>query len=146
MRRKSETSNSVSSPKVRLPADNAKALHEIVAVDYKIHGCPIVLSDFLRIVKALAFGTIPDISDYPVCMECKSAGIVCIFDTGDVCVGPITHAGCNALCPANGSPCIGCRGTVCNPNWDSMREVLAVHNISDSAIRERFAARPGEIG
>jgi coenzyme F420-reducing hydrogenase gamma subunit len=144
--RSSKTSGSASPLEIGLHDNDAKALHEIVGVDYKIHGCPVVSSDFLRIVKALAFGTTPDIPDYPVCMECKSAGLVCMFDKGDVCVGPITRAGCNALCPANGSPCIGCRGTVGNPNWDSMREVFAARNISDRDIRERFAVHPGEIG
>jgi coenzyme F420-reducing hydrogenase gamma subunit len=54
------------------------------------------------------------------------------------CLGPVARAGCDAVCPANGAPCEGCRGTVPNPNKNAMKEVLAAHNISADDILRKF--------
>jgi sulfhydrogenase subunit delta len=115
-----------------------KAVHEVVKVDLFIHGCPINRSEFLKIVKALALGTVPEIPDYPVCVECKMNGNECLYDKGMVCLGPISRAGCNAICPTNNSPCEGCRGTVSDPNKNAMHEVLAKNNMSVEAIKRHF--------
>lgn len=115
-----------------------KAVHEVVPVDYKIHGCPITRSEFLKVVKALVFGTTPDIPEYPVCVECKARGNECMYDKGQVCIGPITRAGCNAICPSNNSPCEGCRGVVPNPNKNSMQEVLTKNKLTAEDIMRQF--------
>jgi coenzyme F420-reducing hydrogenase gamma subunit len=107
-----------------------KAVHEVVKVDFFIHGCPINRAELLSVVKALVAGTTPVIPDYPVCVECKKNETECLFHTGQVCLGPITRAGCGAICPANGDPCSGCRGTVPNPNKNAMHEVLAENKLS----------------
>ncbi len=117
---------------------STKAVHEVVPVDFKIHGCPITRSEFLRVVKALVFGTLPDVPDYPVCVECKMRGNECMFDKGQVCLGPITRAGCDAICPTNNSSCEGCRGAVPNPNKNAMREVLAKNNLTVEDIARQF--------
>ncbi len=115
-----------------------KAVHEVVTVDLSIPGCPINRSEFLNIVKALILGTVPQIPEYPVCVECKMRGNECMFDKGAVCLGPITRAGCNAICPTNNSSCEGCRGTVPDPNANAMHEVLAKYDLSVEAIKRHF--------
>jgi sulfhydrogenase subunit delta len=115
-----------------------KAVNEVVKVDYYVHGCPITRSELLKVVKALVFGTTPDIPDYPVCVECKMLGNQCMFDKGSVCLGPISRAGCNAICPSNNSSCEGCRGTVPNPNKNAMHEVLAKNKLSIDDIKRHF--------
>jgi sulfhydrogenase subunit delta len=115
-----------------------KAVHEVVKVDLTIPGCPVTRSEFLKIVKALILGTVPEIPDYPVCVECKLRGNECMYEKGVVCLGPISRAGCTAICPSNNSPCEGCRGTVSDPNANAMREVLAKYNLSVDAIKRHF--------
>ncbi|HUI94094.1 MAG TPA: hypothetical protein VLX68_17780 [Chitinivibrionales bacterium] len=115
-----------------------KAVHEVVKVDYYVHGCPITRSELLKVVKALVFGTTPDIPEYPVCVECKMRANECMYDKGQVCLGPISRAGCNAICPSNNSPCEGCRGAVPNPNKNAMHEVLAKYNLTIEDIKRKF--------
>ena len=46
-------------------------------------------------------GRKPDIPDTSVCTECKRRGLTCVMVAdGTPCLGPVTHAGCGALCPA----------------------------------------------
>jgi coenzyme F420-reducing hydrogenase gamma subunit len=125
-----------------------KAVHEVVKVDYFVHGCPITRSEFLKVVKALVFGTTPDIPQYPVCVECKMLGNECMYDKGGVCLGPVTRAGCNAICPSNNVSCEGCRGAVPNPNNNAMHEVLAKYKLSVDDIKRQFTmyALDPEVG
>ena len=39
---------------------------------------------------------------------------------GTPCLGPVTHAGCGALCPAYDRGCYGCFGPMESPNTDSL--------------------------
>lgn len=107
-----------------------KGINEVVKVDLSIPGCPVNRDEFLRIVKELLLGRIPQLPNYPVCVECKNKENVCLFDSGDTCLGPLARAGCGAICPSNGVPCDACRGTVNNPNKDAMHEVLKKYNFT----------------
>ncbi len=112
------------------------AIDEVVHVDYKIPGCPIDRTEFLRVVQSLLMGKKPSIPNYPVCVECKANENVCLFDKGEVCLGPVTRAGCGSRCPNAGAPCIGCRGLVDNPNDSSEKELLAKHGYTiNDALR-----------
>ncbi len=75
------------------------SVDKVVKVDYYIHGCPVSKSEILHVVTSLLVGKEPQIPDYPVCVECKLAENPCVFDKGLYCMGPVTRAGCNALCP-----------------------------------------------
>ncbi len=101
-----------------------KAVDEVVTVDLKIHGCPMTASEFAAIVRAVAMGKTPVVPDYPVCVECKARGTVCRYEYGEVCLGVVTRAGCNAPCPSAGLWCFGCRGYAPDPNVDAAREVM----------------------
>lgn len=101
-----------------------KAAHEVVDVDLKIPGCPIEKEEFAGIIRSLAIGKIPKTPDYPVCVECKLKENVCRFEYNEICLGPITQAGCDARCPSAGTYCFGCRGLVDNPNVNAAKDVL----------------------
>ena len=59
----------------------------------------------------------PSIPSTSVCIECKRRGIVCVMVAhGTPCLGPVTHAGCGALCPAYDRGCYGCFGPMETPN------------------------------
>ncbi len=87
------------------------AISEHVRVDYELHGCPINKHQLLEVILAFTAGRRPRLARDSVCMECKAAGNICVMVAqGETCLGPITHAGCGALCPSFGRGCFGCYG------------------------------------
>jgi len=121
-----------------LNTEATKAVDEVVKVDYKVHGCPIDRKEFTYIMRCLLLGKKPEIPDYPVCVECKARGNPCLWDYGEVCLGPITRAGCGARCPSSGFRCFGCRGYVDNPNVDAAREVIEKHNLNVEDLKSKM--------
>jgi sulfhydrogenase subunit delta len=101
-----------------------KGADEVVKVDYYVHGCPMTKAEFAYVVRCLAVGKQPVIPDYPVCVECKARGTVCRYEYGEICLGVVTRAGCNAPCPSAGLWCFGCRGYAPDPNVAAAREVM----------------------
>jgi sulfhydrogenase subunit delta len=101
-----------------------KAVNEVVPVDYYVHGCPIDKKEFTSILRCLVAGKKPVIPSYPVCVECKQNGNICRFEYNEICLGPITRAGCGAKCPSNGAWCFGCRGLVDDPNVNAAQDVM----------------------
>jgi coenzyme F420-reducing hydrogenase gamma subunit len=99
-------------------------------VDAFIPGCPIDRVEFVSVVKAVLQGRAPQLPDYPLCVECKLKENVCLYLRGTTCLGPITRAGCDAICPTYGDSCEGCRGLIPNPNIESLKAVLKEHGLS----------------
>ena len=118
-----------------IPARPADA---VVTVDYYVRGCPPVTSELVKVIQALLLQKKPDIPNYPVCVECKMAGNVCVFELGKTCLGPVTRAGCNAICVTAGRHCWGCRGPVDNPNTDSEKDILHKYGLTVNQILEKF--------
>lgn len=108
----------------------AKAVDEVVHVDYNVQGCPINRDEFTYILRCLAKGIEPVLADYPVCVECKMRGNICRYEYGELCLGPVTRAGCDAPCPSANFWCFGCRGLVDNPRVDVAREVVLQYDLS----------------
>ncbi|MFC4495665.1 oxidoreductase [Streptomyces ovatisporus] len=82
-----------------------------VPVDFELRGCPIDRGQLLEVVTAYLADRTPNVPAHSVCFECKRRGTPCVTVTGGVpCMGPVTHAGCGALCPAYGRGCYGCFG------------------------------------
>ncbi len=94
------------------PTLDARPISAVVKVDYELPGCPMVKEEFLRFVQCMLAGRPFRLPDYAVCVECKQRGYVCLYEHGEICFGPVTRAGCNAICPQYGSKCEACRGTV----------------------------------
>ena len=103
----------------------ATPIAEHVTVDLELWGCPINKMQLLEVLKALLQNRRPNLPAYTVCLECKRRNTVCVLvDQGIPCIGPVTQAGCGALCPAYGRGCYGCFGPARNTNPDSLVNVL----------------------
>jgi sulfhydrogenase subunit delta len=120
------------------PSIPAQPVHEVVKVDYKVRGCPMSTPEFLHILKSLIMGRMPVIKDHAVCVECKLAENECVLDKGMFCLGPISRAGCNAICPENGQYCTGCRGMVSNVNQKGAVDMLKAHGFSTQEAINRM--------
>ncbi len=102
-----------------LEASTPVAAH--VFVDFELRGCPISGDQLLEVITALLAGRKPNIPSYSVCMECKRRGLPCVLvSKGEPCLGPITQAGCGALCPGCSRACYGCFGPMDQPNIKSL--------------------------
>ena len=116
----------------------ARPLSAVVPVDLAIPGCPIDRGELLEVVKALLMGKTPSLPTYPVCVQCKMAENTCVFDLGLTCMGPVTRAGCGAVCPTHRNRCLGCRGLVPEPNVNAHKEVLAEHGRTVEGILAEY--------
>ena len=106
-----------------------------VPVDYELRGCPISKEQLLEVLSAFLAGRRPDIADESVCMECKRAGQVCVVVAhGQACLGPVTHAGCGALCPRFARGCFGCFG----PKERANTRALADHLLASGEERPQI--------
>ena len=96
-----------------------------VDVDFQLRGCPIDPGQLVEVLTAFLQSRTPRIPSYSVCIECKRAGNVCVTVAhGTPCLGPVTHAGCGALCPSYARGCYGCFGPKGTPNTSSMADRL----------------------
>lgn len=138
-----------------------RTLDQVVDVDYYMPGCPpeshqiaAVLDLVIQVVQGKAQlppkGSVIGAGNSTVCDECKRKRNVklikefkriqetkldpeiCILEQGVLCSGPATRSGCNALCPAAGSPCIGCYGPADDTLDYGARLLSAVASVIDS--------------
>ncbi len=116
----------------------ARPVEAVVPVDFIIPGCPIDKQEFLGVLQALLSGQIPRLPNYPVCLECRAKENICMFDKGMTCLGPVTRAGCGAICPSFGNYCLGCRGLIDQPNIDSEKDLLKKHGLSAYEVLKAF--------
>ena len=97
------------------------AIADHVPVDFELRGCPIDKRQLLEVIGAFLAGRKPVTPAHSVCLECKLRGTVCVMVAhGTACLGPVTHAGCGALCPAYDRGCYGCFGPMETPNAPSL--------------------------
>ena len=93
------------------------AVADHVFVDFELRGCPINKWQLVEVISAYLHGRKPNIPTYSVCVECKRRGSPCVMVAhGIPCMGPVTQAGCGALCPAYSRGCYGCFGPMETPN------------------------------
>jgi coenzyme F420-reducing hydrogenase gamma subunit len=110
-----------------------------VPVDFELHGCPVSSSQLLEVVTAYLAGRAPRIPDFPVCRECKAAGNVCLLVAKHTpCLGPVTSAGCGALCPSVGRGCFGCFGPASTVNTASLSRCLLDNGATDAELYRLF--------
>jgi sulfhydrogenase subunit delta len=92
-----------------------------VFVDFELRGCPISKGQLLEVIGAFLHGRKPNLPAHSVCVECKQRGAVCVAVAGGaMCLGPVTQAGCGALCPAYDRGCYGCFGPKPTPNTPAL--------------------------
>ena len=91
-------------------AFEAQPVDAFVKVEMKIPGCPIDKTEFLSAISKVVAGRHPHFYMFPVCTECKWKENPCLLLEGGFCAGPLTKAGCGAVCPSHGIPCVGCWG------------------------------------
>jgi len=113
------------------------AIDEIVPVDLKIYGCPPSKAEIEKIVQAVVLKKAYKYPKYPVCMECKANENICLYDIGKICLGPITRAGCGAICANARRGCFGCRGPAEEPNLDQMKTIMKREGFSKEQILEK---------
>jgi coenzyme F420-reducing hydrogenase gamma subunit len=97
------------------------AIEDHVEVDFELRGCPISKKQLVEVIDAFIHKRKPNIPGHSVCVECKLRGTNCVMVAqGIPCMGPITQAGCGAICPAYDRGCYGCFGPAESPNIDSL--------------------------
>jgi sulfhydrogenase subunit delta len=103
-----------------------------VPVDFELRGCPIDKGQLLEVVSAFLAERRPRVRAHSVCIECKRRGTVCVMVAhGTPCLGPVTHAGCGALCPSYDRGCYGCFGPMETPDTDALSGRLKQLGASD---------------
>ena len=119
--------------------ERSSPIAEHVPVDFELRGCPIDRGQLLEVITAYLAGRKPRIPDRSVCFECKARGTVCVtVAEGTPCLGPVTHAGCGAICPAFGRGCYGCFGPSRDPNTEAMIRLLRTQGHSPEQIARVF--------
>lgn len=115
------------------------AASDHVTVDYELRGCPIDRGQLLDTLAALLVGRKPRLPAATVCTECKRAGVSCVtVAEGMACLGPVTHAGCGALCPRHHRGCYGCFGPTATPNMGAMIPLLRRDGMSGDDVDRVF--------
>jgi len=122
-----------------------KAAHHIVPVEYFLHGCPPNSLEVISLIKCLLTGKKFEQCHNPVCVECKMAENICAFERGEICLGPVTRGGCNAVCITAGRKCWGCRSLVDEPNINSEKELLAKYGLTVEDILKQYRLFNGNL-
>jgi coenzyme F420-reducing hydrogenase gamma subunit len=115
-----------------------------VTVDAELRGCPIDKGALVELISALLAGRRPQLPHHPVCIECKAHGTPCVLVAGGVsCLGPVTQAGCGALCPRFQRGCYGCFGPAESPNTEALAAHLRAGGASDLDVVRLFRQQNG---
>ena len=116
------------------------AISAHVPVDFELQGCPIDRRQLLEVITAELIGRKPVIPTHTVCQECKGRGTVCLLVArGTACLGPVTRAGCGALCPSIGRGCFGCFGPSDAANTDALAQSLLESGMAPVDASRLFA-------
>lgn len=110
-------------------------IRDHVFVDFQLRGCPINKYQLLEVISALLNNRKPVTPPHSVCMQCKAAGTVCVMVAqGQPCLGPVTQAGCDALCPSYCRGCYGCFGPKETPNTAALTEAWKALGATDTEL------------
>ncbi len=141
--------------------NTVKTLGQSVEVDYYLPGCPPEPDRIWDAIVAILEGKLPvpgsvSGASTTVCDECELKREdkkikefkrtwqiipdpeICLLEQGLVCCGIATRAGCGALCPVVGSPCIGCYGPNDGAEDFGARMISALASVIDSEDPEEI--------
>jgi coenzyme F420-reducing hydrogenase gamma subunit len=121
-----------------IDAIETRPIDAYVKVDYYIRGCPPNRTEIVDVISSLIAGKVPEIPNYPVCIECKRLGNTCVYDLGIMCMGVVSRAGCQARCPSSKSGCEACRGFIDDPNINAQKDLLVKYNLKVEDIIGMF--------
>ncbi len=114
-------------------------IQDHVRVDFELRGCPISKSQLLELISAFLGGRAPNLPNDSVCIECKRRGNVCVLVAhGTPCLGPVTQAGCGAICPSFTRGCYGCFGPQDTPNLPSLSGRLVELGMDPPSLRRFY--------
>lgn len=120
------------SPETIQTLDTSTPISHHVKVDYELNGCPINKKQLLEVINSFLMEKSPSIAHTSVCMECKNNGLPCVLVANNTpCLGPITHAGCDALCPRYHRGCFGCYGPKETANASPLAEWLVQSKLAN---------------
>jgi sulfhydrogenase subunit delta len=117
----------------------SKPLDAYVKVDYYLPGCPIGKEQFLSTLTRVLAGHPPELHRFPVCVECKWKENDCLLNRNILCLGPLTAAGCAAICPSHNLPCVGCWGPAEEANRTAEYQLLLEKNFDRETILRKMA-------
>jgi coenzyme F420-reducing hydrogenase gamma subunit len=121
--------------------DRSTPVRAHVTVDHELHGCPVSKEQLLELVAAVLQDRPPRLPSTAVCAECKRRGVVCVtVARGEPCLGPVTEAGCGALCPAVGRGCFGCFGPHGAVNATALADHLRESGVEPVEVERLFAS------
>jgi coenzyme F420-reducing hydrogenase gamma subunit len=110
-----------------------------VQVDFELRGCPVNKNQLMEVLSAFLQGRNPRIPSHSVCVECKRRGTVCVMVAqGTPCLGPVTQAGCNAICPSYTRGCYGCFGPQETPNTACLSQRLGDLGMAKETLVRTF--------
>ncbi|HJX40172.1 MAG TPA: F420-nonreducing hydrogenase, partial [Anaerolineales bacterium] len=135
--------------------DTVKTLGQTVQVDYYLPGCPPEADRIWEALVAILENKLPPPGSVigattTVCDDCPRTRTekkikefkrtwqiipdpdICLLEQGLLCCGLATRAGCGALCPQVGSPCIGCYGPNVEVEDFGARMMTALASVIDS--------------
>jgi coenzyme F420-reducing hydrogenase gamma subunit len=119
--------------------EHSTAIADHVDVDFELRGCPVDKHQLLAVLTALIQGRRPTVSAHSVCVECKRRGNVCVTVAhGTPCLGPVTQAGCGALCPTYSRGCYGCFGPQDTANTASLAARLTFLGMPERDVHRVF--------
>jgi coenzyme F420-reducing hydrogenase gamma subunit len=118
---------------------HSTAIADHVPVDFELRGCPINKHQLIEVMSAFLVGRRPVTPAHSVCLECKLRGNVCVMVAhGTPCLGPVTHAGCGAICPAYNRGCYGCFGPSESPDTASLSHALASLGMDERTLQRVY--------
>jgi sulfhydrogenase subunit delta len=119
--------------------NKSTAIKDHVFVDFELRGCPVNKSQLVEVLSAFLNGRKPNVSAHSVCVECKRRGTVCVMVAqGIPCMGPVTQAGCGAICPAYTRGCYGCFGPKETPNTPALSASWSSLGVSEQGLVHTF--------
>ncbi|MEI6669102.1 MAG: oxidoreductase [Acidobacteriota bacterium] len=119
--------------------NKSTAIRDHVFVDFELRGCPISKAQLIEVLSAHLNRRKPNIPNYSVCVECKLNGNVCgLVAFGPTCLGPVTQAGCGALCPSYHRGCFGCFGPKESANTASLTAAWRAQWVTSEQLVRQF--------
>jgi sulfhydrogenase subunit delta len=114
---------------------SSQPISALVPVDFELHGCPIDRRELIEVISAFLARRRPHIASYSVCEQCKMKGNLCVLVAkGTPCLGPVTRAGCGALCPSVDRGCYGCFGPAESANTISLSRRLSELGVDETSL------------